>query len=116
MSSSLTNALRALADATLSPDLADARVEAVKEELMSQLVRSDPTQAASNLAYATAFQTHPYRLPPEGTLASIAALTGNKVRLYHRARFAGDKDEFETRWHTRDWKRPVSDHCAPVAT
>lgn len=85
----LTNALRALADATLSPDLADAKVEAVKEELMSQLVGSDPTRAASDLAYATAFPTHPYRYSVQGTLSSIAALTGNKVRLYHRARFAG---------------------------
>lgn len=86
----LTNALRALADATLAPDLADAKVEAVKEELMTRLAGADPTQTAANLAYTAAFQSHPYRRPPEGTLSGIAALTGNKVRLYHRARFAGE--------------------------
>ena len=85
----LNNALRALSDATLSPDLSDAKVEAVKEELTAQLVQSDPTQVASNLAYATAFRVHPYRRSTDGTLSSIAALTGAKVRAYHQARFAG---------------------------
>jgi len=85
----LNNALRALSDATLFPDLTDAKVQAVKEELNSQLIGSDPTQVASDLAYATAFRVHPYRRSTEGTLASIAALTGAKVRAYHQARFAG---------------------------
>ena len=86
----LPNVLRALADATLLPDLADAKVESAKEELMSQLTGNDPTRVASNLAYGTAFPTHPYRRPPEGTLTGLAALTGAKVRAYHQARFAGE--------------------------
>ena len=85
----LNSALRALSDATLAPDLSDAKIEAVKDELASQISGSDPTQIAANLAYATAFQVHPYRRSVGGTLSSIAALTGAKVRAYHQARFAG---------------------------
>jgi zinc protease len=86
----LPQALRALSAATLFPDLSDAKVEAAKETLLSELAaQSDPLLAASDLAYATAFETHPYRRPARGTLAGVAALTGAKVREYHAARFAG---------------------------
>lgn len=86
----LPRALSALAAATLFPDLADAKVEAAKETLLSQIaLQSDPLFMASDLAYATAFATHPYRYPAQGTPSGVAALTGAKVRAYHKARFAG---------------------------
>lgn len=86
----LPQALRALSAATLFPDLTDAKVEAAKESLLSELAtQSDPLLQASDLAYATSFTTHPYRRPSQGTPAGVAALTGAKVREYHKARFAG---------------------------
>lgn len=86
----LPQALRALSAATLYPDLSDSKVEEIKEELLGEIAsQNDPLIAASDVAYATAFPRHPYRLPAQGTLAGVAALTGTKVRQYHQARFAG---------------------------
>jgi zinc protease len=86
----LPRALSALSAATLFPDLSDAKVEAAKETSLSELAaRSDPLLTASDLAYATAFETHPYRRPAQGTPSGVAALTGAKVREYHATRFAG---------------------------
>jgi predicted Zn-dependent peptidase len=87
----LSSALRILADATLRPDLSDARVEAAKQQLLSELVVSnaDPLHQSSDLAYGTAFARHPYRLLPQGSPVGLEALTGSIVRAYHSARFAG---------------------------
>ena len=86
----LPQALKALSAATLFPDLSDAKVEVAKEGLLAEIAgQGDPLLQASNLAYATAFETHPYRRPANGTPAGVAALTGAKVREYHKTRFAG---------------------------
>jgi zinc protease len=86
----LAQTLRALSAATLSPDLSDAKVEVAKEALLAELAaQSDPLLLASDLAYATAFETHPYRRPAQGTPSGVAALTGAIVREFHKTRFAG---------------------------
>lgn len=86
----LPQAVRALGAATLSPDLSDAKVEEVKNHLFTDIALNfDPIAAASDLAYATAFSSHPYRFSSQGNLATIAALTGKKVREYHQSRFIG---------------------------
>ena len=86
----LPQALKTLSAATLFPDLSDVKVEIAKESLLAELAsQDDPLLLASDLAYATAFETHPYRRPARGTPSGVAALTGTKVRGYHKARFAG---------------------------
>lgn len=86
----LPQTLKALSAATLFPDLTDIKVEVAKENLLAEFAaQSDPLLLASDLAYATAFETHPYRRPANGTPSGVAALTGAKVRDYHKTRFAG---------------------------
>jgi zinc protease len=86
----LPQALRVLSAMTLSPDLSDDNIEAAKESLLSELLLpGDPIREASDLAYATAFSKHPYQNSPQGSSTALLTLDGNKVRSYHKARFAG---------------------------
>lgn len=86
----LPQALRILSAMTLSPDLSDENIENAKENLLTELLLpGDPIRDASNLAYATAFSTHPYQNSAQGSSTGLLALDGNKVRSYHKTRFAG---------------------------
>lgn len=86
----LPQALRILAAMTLSPDLSDENVANARDNLMGELILpGDPIREAADLAYATAFSSHPYQNPALGSISGLQSLDGNKVRSYHKARFAG---------------------------
>lgn len=86
-----TDAMRALADATLRPDLSDAALSVAKVEALGDIAlrEGDPVSATSDLAYATAFTRHPYRRAALGDDMDIQALTNTRVREFHASRYRG---------------------------
>ena len=70
---------------------ADA-VERVKKQIASQLAfqAKDPERVAGKAWSKLAFGDHPYGRPVDGTLESIAAMTPDDIRGYHKRVFARD--------------------------
>lgn len=87
----LPQALAALSDAALRPDLSDAAIEEAKSGVMlEQQEREDnPLLAVSDLAYRAAFARHPYAKPAGGTSLNVETLAPAKVRAYHKKMYAG---------------------------
>jgi zinc protease len=87
----LPQAMRALSDAVLRPDLSDAALEEAKSNVLltQQLRESEPLSAVSDLAYRAAFQKHPYAKPAGGALLSVETLTSSRVRAYHKKMYVG---------------------------
>ena len=85
------DAMRALSDATLRPDLSDAALSVAKTEALNDIAlrEGDPISATSDLAYATAFVRHPYRRAALGDATDIRAITSARVREFHQARYRG---------------------------
>jgi len=84
-------AMRALADTVLRPDLSDDAIDESKLQVGDDLARRalDPVASASDLAYETAYARHPYRRSAWGDDESVAALTAAKVRDYHKRLYVG---------------------------
>lgn len=87
----LPQALAALSDAALRPDLSDAAIEEAKSAvLLEQQQREDnPLAAVADLAYRAAFTRHPYSKPAGGTSTSIETLAPAQVRAYHKRQYVG---------------------------
>lgn len=76
-----------LADRVMAPTLAAADVELVRSQLLAaarQRVAS-PDAHVTHVADSVAFGAHPYALVPEGTEASLAAITLAQLKAYHTA-------------------------------
>ena len=87
----LPQALAALADAALRPDLSDAAIEAAKSGvLLEQQEREEnPLAAVSDLAYRAAFVRHPYARPAGGTTTNVETLAAARIRAYHKRMYVG---------------------------
>ncbi len=87
----LPQALRALADAVLRPDLSDSAIEEAKSNVLleQQERESNPLVAVSDLAYRAAFSKHPYAKPAGGASLSVETLAPVTVRGYHQKMYVG---------------------------
>ncbi len=85
------DAVRALADATLRPDLSDAALAAAKTKALNDIAlrQTDPISVTSDLAYETAFARHPYSLSALGDQTDLQGLSPQNARDFHRARYRG---------------------------
>ncbi|BCM90748.1 putative zinc protease [Abditibacteriota bacterium] len=84
-------AMSALADTLLRPDLSEDAVDESKLEVSDDLARRalDSVASASDLAYATAYSKHPYRRSAWGDDETVAALPAAKVRDYYKRLYVG---------------------------
>ena len=89
--SSADKAMRILADAVLHPDLSEAALNADKNTARGDIQArdSDALAVSSDLAYAAAFATHPYRRSPLGRIDGIDALTQTRLRAFQQERYTG---------------------------
>jgi zinc protease len=76
----------AFADRLVQPTLSDEAVARARRRLLTQAHRryTEPDQRLQVIAMRALFRDHPYALDPEGTEASLAALTAEDVRAYAR--------------------------------
>lgn len=79
-------AWRAFADQLVRPTLSDEAVARARRRLITRAHRryTEPDQRLTVIALRALFRDHPYALDPEGTEASLAALTAEDVRNYAR--------------------------------
>lgn len=84
-------AMRALADSIMRPDLSEDAVDDAKLEVSDDLARRslDPVASASDLAYATAYSRHPYRRSAWGDDEIVASIPIAKVRDHHKKFYVG---------------------------
>lgn len=87
----LPQALRALSDAVLRPDLsneniAESRTDVAGEQRQHE---NDALDASVDIAYRLAFEKHPYRKPASGSSHSIETVTANLARNFHQTHFIG---------------------------
>jgi zinc protease len=87
----LPQALAALSDAVLRPELTDAAVEEAKSDVLAQQQgrESNPLIAVSDLAYRAAFARHPYAKPAGGASLNVEVIAPGRVRAYHRKMYVG---------------------------
>ena len=73
------------ADRLVAPTLDSVEVERSRQQMLSDALRvdADPDAAVSRLAEGLLYAGHPYRLPPQGSPASLRAITASDVRRYH---------------------------------
>ncbi len=78
-----------LADRIVAPTLLPADVELVRQQLLSGALerRTQPDDAATELADSLLFAGHPYAVPTSGTPASLKAITVAQLRQYHAQQF-----------------------------
>lgn len=74
-----------LADRLVAPRLDATDIERTRRQMITAANQSsaDPDVAVARLADSLLYANHPYRLDPNGTPASLAALTPAAVRRYH---------------------------------
>jgi zinc protease len=79
----------AFADRVVAPRLDAADVATVREQTLAALAqrKDSPDEWAEHLADSVAFAGHPYGVDPVGTEKSVASLTADGLRAYHRAHF-----------------------------
>ncbi len=82
----LDAAWRVFADRVVHPTLAEAAVARERTRLLSAARRryTEPDLRLHAIAMQALFRDHPYALDPAGTEASLAGLTAEEVRTYHR--------------------------------
>ncbi len=87
----LPQALQALSDAVLRPDLSDTALEEAKSGVLleQQAREGSPLVAVSDLAYRAAFSKHPYAKPAGGASLSVETLAPSTVRGYHQKMYVG---------------------------
>jgi zinc protease len=78
-----------LADRVMMPTLSPGDVAIVREQLITaaRQRRTQPDDAATELADSLIYHGHPYALTATGTPASLAAITPAQLRDYHRQHF-----------------------------
>ena len=72
------------ADRLLHPTLDSAAMAITRGQLMTSIKAENesPDSHVAQVADSLAFESHPYAIPPQGTEASIAALTADGLRKY----------------------------------
>jgi zinc protease len=72
------------ADRLLHPTLDSAAMAITRGQLLTSIkaANDSPDGEVSRIADSLAFESHPYAIPTEGTVASIAALTADDLRKY----------------------------------
>lgn len=82
----LDSALSALADLIQHPDFASDAVERERSRMLTGLKQrqQDPGAIAEDTFYKTLYGEHPYGSPPQGTEASLPAITRERVIGFHR--------------------------------
>ncbi len=85
----LDSAWRPFADRLVQPNLSDEAVAHARRGLLTRAHRryTEPDQRLQVIAMRALFRDHPYALDPEGTEASLAALSAEDVRAYTREQF-----------------------------
>src|SRR2546430_13473959 len=75
---------RAFVDRLGQPELSDQAVAGARRPLLTQARRryTEPDQRLRVIALRALFRDHPYALDPQGTEASLAALTAQHRRAY----------------------------------
>jgi predicted Zn-dependent peptidase len=89
----LAQALPILADVALRPDFPDAELKRLKKEALTELLqaRDEPREIArAALARAVFGPTHRYGTPSGGDARSVAALTIQDLKAFHRLRYGAD--------------------------
>ncbi|NUP71280.1 MAG: insulinase family protein [Gemmatimonadaceae bacterium] len=78
-----------MADRVVAPTLEPNDVEIVREQMLTGVRerRTDPDNAATELADSLLFGQHPYAIPTTGTETSLSALTVAQLRQYHAQQF-----------------------------
>lgn len=78
-----------LADRVVAPSLETAEVEIVREQLLTAARerRTDPDNAARELADSLLYQGHPYAVPTTGSEASLTSIGVSQLRQYHARQF-----------------------------
>ncbi len=87
----LPQALRALSDAVLRPDLSNESVAEARQDVAGEQSRreNDALDSSLDIAYRLAFEKHPYRKPAGGTAHSIETVTAALARSFHQTHFIG---------------------------
>ncbi len=83
----LEQGLRLLADCVKNPSFAEDEVEAERRRLLSRLhaTEDDAGQMVLRVFLKALYPRHPYRLDPQGTPQSVAALSRRRLaEFYHR--------------------------------
>jgi zinc protease len=82
----LDDAWHAFADRLMQPNLSDEALARARGQLLTRARRryTEPDQRLHVIAMRALFRDHPYALDPEGTEASLAALTAEDLRAYAR--------------------------------
>lgn len=83
----LPQALNVYADVLTNPAFPQSELDRVRRERLTSIVEGfdRPTEVASQQATLRIYgPEHPYGRPPEGTVASLAGLSGNQLRQFHR--------------------------------
>jgi zinc protease len=82
--------LTLLAEVLASPRFPKQEVERLKaQHLTSLTIREQDTGAQAELAFdSLVYARHPYRLPSDGTLASVAGLQTADLRRFHRSYYS----------------------------
>lgn len=85
------NAMSALADSVLHPDLSNDAIGEAKLEVSDDLTRRalDPVTNASDVAYATSFTRHPYKRAAWGDDETVSALSSKNVQDYFKRLYVG---------------------------
>lgn len=78
-----------MADRVIAPILAPGEVELVRDLMLTgaRQRRSDPDDAATELADSLLYQRHPYAVSTSGTEASLTGITAAQLRQYHTREF-----------------------------
>lgn len=86
-------ALDLLRLAILQPRFDGAPVERIRQQMLVGLAaaKRDPQTAAQERWAKEVYGDHPYARPDEGTEASLAAITADDLRGFHRAVFARER-------------------------
>jgi zinc protease len=82
-----------LADRVVAPTLDPSEVELVRQQMLTgaRERRTDPDDAATELADSLLHVRHPYALATTGTEASLSAITAEQLRQYHAQQFVASR-------------------------
>jgi zinc protease len=89
----LASGLDLLADILLHPSFPDAEIARKVQEIKAALRKrqEDPGEVAREAFDALVFGAHPYGRPPEGTDASLSAITRADIVRFYRDHYAPDR-------------------------
>lgn len=87
MKDSFATGMALLADVARHPSFAPEEIDRQKEQVVSALRvnAADPSYVASTVIERVIFGSHPYAFPGSGTPDSLARITRDNLRAFHRA-------------------------------